>query len=86
MHPYLDVGKGVELYMNVSETRLKNVLNAMERDGYSVHSHIVVDQYGKEAGQKTTIRVLTKDGVSDRDIYKHLGEIVPPNTYTQRAQ
>lgn len=86
VHPYLDVGKGVELYMNVSETRLKNVLNAMERDGYSVHSHIVVDQYGKEAGQKTTIRVLTKDGVSDRDIYKHLGEIVPPNTYMDEKE
>ena len=80
-HPYLDVGKGTELYLNISETRLKNVLNAMERDGYSVHSHIVVDQYGKEAGQKTTIRVLTKDGVSDRDIYKNLGEVVPPNIY-----
>lgn len=81
IHPFLDVGKGTELYLNVSETRLKNVLNAMEKDGYSIHNKIVVEQYGKQPGQKTTIRVLTKDGVSDRDVYKHLGEIVPPNIY-----
>lgn len=81
-HPFLDVGKGTELYLNISETRLKNVLNELEKDGYSVHNKIQVEQYGSDTpGQKTTVRVLTKEGVSDREVYQHLGEIVPPGLY-----
>lgn len=81
-HPFLDVGKGTELYLNISETRLKNVLNELEKDGYSVHNKIQVEQYGSDVpGQKTTVRVLTKDGVSDREVYQHLSEIIPPNLY-----
>lgn len=76
-HPMLDVGPGVELALGVSATRLKNVLTQMEKDGYTVHRKIAVDQYGKATNQKTTIKVLTKDGVSDRDIYDHLDEIKP---------
>lgn len=82
-NPYLDVGKGTELYLGVSETRLKNVLKSMEQEGYKVHSTIQVDQYGREAGQKTTVKVLTKEGVSDRDIYQHLGEIKPAGVYSE---
>ena len=82
-HPYLDVGKGTELYLGVSETRLKNVLNQLEREGYKVHEYIQVEQYGKAAGQKTTVRVLTKDDISDRDVYQHLGEIKPAGVYSE---
>lgn len=76
-HRMLDVGPGVELALGVSATRLKNVLTQMEQDGYTVHRKIAVDQYGKATNQKTTIKVLTKDGVTDREIYDHLDEIVP---------
>ena len=76
-HRMLDVGPGVELALGVSATRLKNVLTQMEQEGYTVHRKIAVDQYGKATNQKTTIKVLTKDGVTDRDIYDHLDEIVP---------
>ena len=73
----LDVGPGTELALGVSATRLKNVLTQMEKDGYTVHRKIAVDQYGKATNQKTTIKVLTKDDVSDREIYDHLEEIKP---------
>lgn len=73
----LDVGPGTELALGVSATRLKNVLTEMEKDGYSVHRKIAVDQYGKATNQKTTIKVLTKDDVTDREIYDHLDEIKP---------
>lgn len=73
----LDVGPGVELALGVSATRLKNVLTQMEQEGYTVHRKIAVDQYGKSTNQKTTIKVLTKDDVSDREIYDHLDEIKP---------
>ena len=81
----LDVGPGTELALGVSATRLKNVLTQMEKDGYSVHRKIAVDQYGKATNQKTTIKVLTKDDVTDREIYDHLDEIKPAglNLYSQ---
>ena len=73
----LDVGPGTELALGVSATRLKNVLTQMEKEGFTVHRKIAVDQYGKATNQKTTIKVLTKDDVSDREIYDHLEEIKP---------
>lgn len=73
----LDVGPGTELALGVSATRLKNVLTQMEKEGYTVHRKIAVDQYGKATNQQTTIKVLTKDGISDREIYDHLEEIKP---------
>ena len=73
----LDVGPGTELALGVSATRLKNVLTQMEKEGYTVHRKIAVDQYGKATNQKTTVKVLTKDDVTDRDIYEHLDEIKP---------
>ena len=76
-HPLLDVGPGVELNLGVSETRLKNVLTQMEKEGYTVHRKFAVDQYGKASNQKTTIKVLTKDDISTKDVYDRMDEIVP---------
>lgn len=76
-HPLLDVGPGVELNLGVSETRLKNVLTQMEKEGYTVHRKFAVDQYGKATNQKTTIKVLTKDDISTKDVYERMEEIVP---------
>ena len=73
----LDVGTGVELNLGISETRLKNVLTQLEKEGYTVHRKFAVDQYGKATNQKTTIKVLTKDDVSTKDVYDHMDEIVP---------
>jgi hypothetical protein len=73
----LDVGPGTELALGISATRLKNVLTQMEKEGYTVHRKIAVDQYGKATNQQTTIKVLTKDDISDREIYDHLEEIKP---------
>lgn len=82
-NPYLDVGKGVELYLGVTETRLKNVLTSLEKEGYKVHPYIQVEQYGKADNQKTSIKVLTKDDISDRDVYQHLNEIKPAGLYSE---
>lgn len=84
VHPYLDVGVGTELYFpGVSQTRLKNVVTELEKEGYKLHSQIGVYQYGANNGQKTTIKVLTKDDVTDRDIYNHLEEIKPAGVYSE---
>ena len=76
-HTMLDVGPGAELNLGISETRLKNVLTQMEKEGYTVHRKFAVDQYGKATNQKTTIKVLTKDDISTKDVYDRMGEIVP---------
>ena len=76
-HPLLDVGDGVELNLGVSNTRLKNVLTQMEKEGYTVHRKFAVDQYGKATNQKTTVKVLTKDDISTKEVYERMGEIVP---------
>lgn len=76
-HRMLDVGPGVELKLGISETRLKNVLTQMEKEGYTVHRKFAVDQYGKATNQKTTIKVLTKGDVSTKEVYEHMDEIVP---------
>ena len=76
-HPMLDVGPGAELNLGISETRLKNVLTQMEKEGYTVHRKFAVDQYGKATNQKTTIKVLTKDDIATKDVYDRMDEIVP---------
>lgn len=76
-HRMLDVGPGVELNLGISETRLKNVLTQMEKEGYTVHRKFAVDQYGKATNQKTTIKVLTKDDIPTKEVYDHMEEIVP---------
>lgn len=76
-HRMLDVGPGVELNLGISETRLKNVLTQMEKEGYTVHRKFAVDQYGKATNQKTTIKVLTKGDISTKEVYEHMDEIVP---------
>lgn len=76
-HTMLDVGPGAELNLGISETRLKNVLTQMEKEGYTVHRKFAVDQYGKATNQKTTIKVLTKDDISTKDVYDRMDEIVP---------
>ena len=82
-HRMLDVGPGSELNVSaalnlgISETRLKNVLTQMEKEGYTVHRKFAIDQYGKATNQKTTIKVLTKDDVPTKEVYAHMEEIVP---------
>lgn len=76
-HRMLDVGPGAELNLGISETRLKNILTQMEKEGYTVHRKFAVDQYGKATNQKTTIKVLTKDDIPTKEVYAHMEEIVP---------
>lgn len=63
---YIDVGKGSEQFLGISSTSLVNALHALEQEGYTLHS-VDVEQLG--TGKKTTIKVLAKPGVEDRDAY-----------------
>lgn len=72
---YLDVGKGVELHMNVSYDKLKSAVKLLEDEGYGVH-YVKVQQLG--TGKQTSIKVLVAPGTEYRETYKNRGLIQPP--------
>ena len=64
---YIDVSKGTELTLGITETRLKTAIASLKDKGYEIH-YIHVPQMTKE-GQYTTVKVLTR-GSKDLDDYK----------------
>lgn len=72
---YVDVGKGVEKHLGITETRLHNAVDLLRKEGY-VFENIYVEQQG--TGKNTTVSVLAKPGTTKNDIYKHSGDIRPP--------
>ena len=76
----IDVGPGSEynvsaaVNMKITETRLKNVLTQLEKEGYKVHTKFSVDQYGRDSENQTTVKVLTKGDIPTKELYKQLNE------------
>ncbi len=77
---YVDVGGGSELRLNVSEQKLKNAVELLKEEGYKVTN--ILQQQGGTAF-KTTVKVLTRDDVSKREIREHQDEIAIPNYYSE---
>lgn len=77
---YVDVGGGVEKYLHVSETKMKNALMIMEEQGYRIHK-VKVRQQGTE--NQTTVRILTKDDVSYGEAAKNKDQIAIPRYYSE---
>lgn len=65
--PYLDVGTGTHLYLGITETKLKQSLAMLKDEGYEVYNNLRVPQLAGNGENKTTVRVLTKEGVSWHD-------------------
>jgi DNA-directed RNA polymerase specialized sigma24 family protein len=70
---WLDVGIGTEMYLNVSEERLKVALSMLKAEGYEVHSNVPVPQLGTV--YDTKLRVLAKPGTSWGDAVKNRNKI-----------
>ena len=77
---YVDVGGGTELRLNVSEQKLKNAVELLKEEGYKVTN--ILQQQGGTAF-KTTVKVLTKDDVTKKEIREHQDEIAIPNFYSE---
>lgn len=72
---YIDVGKGTNLYLGVSQTRLNTILKKMqEEEGYNVYT-LRTPQMG--TGKNTTLTVLTAPDVSWKEMYEHKANINP---------
>ncbi|AWN05956.1 helix-turn-helix DNA-binding domain protein [Streptomyces phage CricKo] len=75
-HKYVDVGKGVELHMNVSHEKLKAARRILEDEGYTLH-YIDVEQLG--TGKSTKMKVLAAPGTPWSEVMKNRDQIQPAN-------
>ena len=74
--PYLDVGKGVDLQLNVSSTQLNAALVMLQEEGYKLH-RFNVEQVSNPM-QKTEFKVLTDGDISYKDVRENQAKIVSP--------
>jgi len=73
---YLDVGKGVELQLGVSEEQMKAAIEILKQDGYSYHRLSVAQ--ASDPTQKTNVVVLTKGDVSYSEVSENRDKISSP--------
>lgn len=71
---YVDVGKGVELHMNVSHEKLRDARRLLEDEGYTLH-YLTVEQLG--TGKNTTMKVLSAPGTMFQEVLKNRDLIQP---------
>jgi len=80
--PYLDVGKGVDKQLGISETQLKTAVAMLEEQGYKV-SYLKVEQ-ATNPGHGTSVKVLTKEDVPFQEIYQNRDKVMSPmGTYSE---
>jgi len=66
-HGFVDVGKGTENHMGISDTQLKTAIAILKTEGYKMH-YDQVAQAG--TGLNTSFKVLTKDDVEWKEVHK----------------
>ena len=70
----VDVGKGSELYIGVSQTRMTNALAILKEQGYVVQTHKVNQPF---SGNQTTLHILTKEDKEWKDVKNNLDKLTP---------
>lgn len=82
---FIDVGKGVEQYLGISETRMKNCVQYLQNEGYVLYNNVKVQQLG--TGKDTTYKVLCKPGTEFSDVIQNKDQIsVPFNLHTEEGK
>lgn len=70
---YVNVGEGVNFYLGITEDKLKKSLAYLSAKGYQVTT-VNIPQAGADR-QYTPMKVLTKEGLSKRDIFDNRDKI-----------
>lgn len=70
---WLDVGKGVDKQLGISETTLKAALQILKEEGYTT-VNVDVPQ-ANNPDQHTTVKVLCKEGTTKGEVFKNLDKI-----------
>ena len=78
----LDVGVGVEREIGITRTKLDEALMSLQLEGYNIYNARVPQATNK--GQFTTVKVLTKPEVENKEIYNweeigHLSDYTSPD-------
>lgn len=74
---YIDIGKGAEIFVGVSRTKLDNAVALLQNEGYTVH-YIYQEQL-TNPGKYINLKVLAAPGVTKQEIYDNKAQITPPN-------
>lgn len=69
---YVDIGRGAELYTDVSRTKLNNAIAMLKEQGYTVH-YIKIEQLG--TGKQTTQTVLAKPNTPYSEVFKNRSQV-----------
>ena len=75
----IDVGAGVEREMGISKGKLREALDILVEEGYTVEG-IGIPQV-KDKSKRTTVTVVHDDTVTTRDLYKDYSKIQPYGEY-----
>ena len=75
--PYLDIGEGVNLQLNISEEQLHAARLLLEDQGYKVHDYRLPQVSNPK--QFTNLKILTEGDVSRAELKQHLGEVTSPD-------
>lgn len=75
----IDVGAGVERELGVSETKLKEAIYILEREGYNVYGVGVPQVTNK--GQQTNVKALCNPDITYGYAYQHVGDIQSVKDY-----
>ena len=74
----IDIGVGVERYMGISRTALKNSVESLKEEGYKVY-YYPVEQMG--TNNKTSVMTLVKGDTAYSDISRDISKIKLPVDY-----
>ena len=76
---FIDVGESVETYLGTSETKLRNAVALLQKEGYTIH-YLRQQQLGTQ--HQTSIKVLAAPGVEYKDVIANKDKIQIPNAYS----
>ena len=77
---YIDIGAGSEMYMGVSDTKLRAAVAMLQEEGYTVH-YLRVEQLG--TGKDTTVKVLAPPDTPYSEVYANRDKIGLVNHYSE---
>jgi hypothetical protein len=78
---YVDIGRGVETQLGVTQTRLNTAVAVLKEEGYQVHS--IQQPQLSSANQFTRQKILVKPGISLAEVNANRGSIQEINDYSE---
>jgi len=79
-HRFVDVGEGTEIFMEVSDTKLKNGVRALRNEGYKLY-RLQQEQLGNP-GKFTTVKVLGAPDTTWGELLESKSRIAIPNHFS----